>query len=130
MPTRQGLRVRPGWNRWCVPLGLHGDGVSVVNVRGSVSKTIDVLSWSSLLSSGPTSFTSYLVYFAFTHTVKKTGLATTNSRYSCNTSNCLWDRLYLRHTFVAGSVSMSFVSCCSHNAAFHAFNIVRRSPSG
>ena len=77
MPTRQGLRARPGWNRWCVPLGLHGDGVAAANVRGSASKTIDVLSWSSLLSSGPTRFTTYLIYFAFTHTVKKTGLAMT-----------------------------------------------------
>ena len=77
MPSRRGLESRIGWQRWCVPLGLHGDGVAISNTRGAGSKTIDTLSWTSLLSSAATRFSSYLIYFCFTHIAKRTGLAST-----------------------------------------------------
>ena len=77
MPPRRGLGRRPGWQRWCIPLGLHGDGVAVAHTRGKGAKTADTLSWSSLLSSAATRFSSYLIFFVYHHITKNQGLATT-----------------------------------------------------
>ena len=77
MPTRAGLRRKRNWNRLCIPLSLHGDGVAIAQARGKASKTIDVLSWSSLLSSAPTRFSSYLIYFCYSFVAKKQGLGST-----------------------------------------------------
>ena len=74
MPARSGIQDIAGWQRWFVPLGLHGDGVSVSNIRGAGSKCVDTLSWTSLLSSAPTRFSTY---FCFKHLAKPTGLAAT-----------------------------------------------------
>ena len=77
MPPRAGMRTRRNWQRWCVPLALHGDGVAVANVRGTSSKTIDCLSWSSVLGTGPTRYNTFLIWFAFNHLVKKAGFGAT-----------------------------------------------------
>ena len=79
MPSRPGMdsRRQSQWKHRCVPLALHGDGVSITNIRGASSKTIDCLSWSSLLSTGPTRFTCYLIWFCFSHLSKKTGFGST-----------------------------------------------------
>ena len=85
MPTRRGLRSRVGWDQWCVPLGLHGDGVAISNIRGAGQKVLDTLSWSSLLSTAPTRYSSYLIYFCFSHIQKKGGFA--------NTWRAFWKKL-------------------------------------
>ena len=59
MPCRSGLEAKVGYQRWCIPLGLHGDGVAVSNIRGSGSKVADTLSWTSLLSTAATRLSSY-----------------------------------------------------------------------
>ena len=81
MPCRSGLQTRVGYQRWCIPLGLHGDGVAISNIRGAGSKVAETLSWTSLLSTAPTRFSSYLIYFCFAHVAKKSGLATTWSSF-------------------------------------------------
>ena len=53
LPPRQGMQHKPNWRDRVVPLGLHGDGVSVSNVRGKGAKTMDTLSWTSRLSTAP-----------------------------------------------------------------------------
>ena len=68
---------RDGWRDMAVPLALHGDGVAISNIRGVASKTADVLSWTSLLGTGQTRRTHFLIWFAFGHLVKTNGLAPT-----------------------------------------------------
>ena len=51
MPPRPIMHQKANWKNRVVPLALHGDGVSVSNIRGKGSKTMDTLSWTSLLSS-------------------------------------------------------------------------------
>ena len=53
-----------------VRLAIHGDGVSYIQVGRASGKSADVLSWSSLLSKGPTRVSSFLV-FALPKTVIK-----------------------------------------------------------
>ena len=71
------MQTRAGWRNYCVPLGLHGDGVAVTNVRAKSSKTAETLSWTSLLNSGPTRLSYYLIWFVFAHTAKKEGFGKT-----------------------------------------------------
>ena len=77
MPPRPGMTAREGWRTWAVPLAIHGDGVAITNVRGVSSKTVDTLCWTSLLSTGATRMTHYLIWFAFGHLVKSAGFAQT-----------------------------------------------------
>ena len=77
MPPRSGMLTKPHWRERCIPLSLHGDGVAVASARGKGVKTVDCLNWGSLLASGPTRLTSYLIWFCFNHTAKKSGFAAT-----------------------------------------------------
>ena len=77
MPRRACMEGRQGCERFCVPIALHGDGVAVAAVRGAAAKTADVISWTSLLASGATRYTTYLVWFVFNHLTKKVGFGTT-----------------------------------------------------
>ena len=77
MPTRQGMTNTPNWRDQLVPLALHGDGVAVSNVRGKGSKTVDTLSWTSLLSSASSKFSVFLIWFIQSHMVKTLGMMTT-----------------------------------------------------
>ena len=52
---------------WCNP------GIAVSNVRGKSSKQLDCLSWSSVLARSQTRFTTFLIYFCFSHLAKKKG---------------------------------------------------------
>ena len=65
MPPRAGIEQKDNWQNRVVPLALHGDGIAIANIRGKASKSVDCLSRSSLLSSGPTKFTSYLIWFCY-----------------------------------------------------------------
>ena len=47
------LRLRPDLRERCIPLGLHGDGVAVTGISKSWSKSVDALTWKSLLAKGP-----------------------------------------------------------------------------
>ena len=77
MPPRPGMTTRPNWRTHCIPLGLHGDGVPISAVRGPASKTVEALSWTSLLSNGATKFKVYLIWFVFSHLTKRNGFGTT-----------------------------------------------------
>ena len=44
-----------------VPIGLHGDGVTYMQTRGPGGKSLDVLSWTSLLTQGVTKVSSFLM---------------------------------------------------------------------
>ena len=60
-----------------VPIALHGDGVNYMQRRAG-SKTLDVLSWSSLLSStGPTKHTNFLMFLVVKAIVKDEGVGQT-----------------------------------------------------
>ena len=93
MPSRDGMVGRPRWRTHCVPLALHGDGVAVANIRGKSNKTVDVLSWTSLLGGGGTRASWFLIWMCFAHLAKKTGLATTWRsfwRQLCRSLRALW----------------------------------------
>lgn len=47
------VRGRGDHKKCCIPIGLHGDGVTVTGVGRSWSKGCDAFSWSSLLTAGP-----------------------------------------------------------------------------
>ena len=93
MPPREGLQERPDWHHKCVPIALHGDGVSIVNIRGKASKEINCLSWTSLLSQGQTRLTTFLIWFCFKHLEKKVGIGATWPtfwRALCRSLVALW----------------------------------------
>ena len=77
MPARPGLEGRQRWRTLCIPIAIHGDGVAVSNVRGKGSKSVDCLSWTSLLASGPSKFVMFFIWFCFGHQAKKQGYAQT-----------------------------------------------------
>ena len=77
MPARPGLSTRANWRDLCIPLALHGDGVAISNTRGKSSKSVEAISWTSLLSSGPSRFTMFLVWFCMAHLTKRTGVVQT-----------------------------------------------------
>ena len=60
-----------------VPLGLHGDGVSYMQVRAAGGQSMDVLSWTSLLSRGPTKVSSFLIFVLVKALVKDFGMSQT-----------------------------------------------------
>ena len=77
MPPRPAMQDRPQWQRKCIPLALHGDGVAITNIRGKASKSMDTLSWSSLLSTAPTKYSVFLIWVCFAHMAKTRGFSTT-----------------------------------------------------
>ena len=70
---------RPDLHR-VAPLALHGDGVSYMQVARASGKSLDVLSWCSLLSQGPIRVTSFLRFLIVKTVVKETGFLKTWSR--------------------------------------------------
>ena len=57
-----------------VPIAIHGDGVAYMQVKGTQGKTLDTLSWSSLLSSqGATKTTNYLMFCMVKNVAKDQG---------------------------------------------------------
>jgi hypothetical protein len=51
---RHPVKDRQGFEQFAVPLSIHGDGVPVTGVGKSWGKSVDVISWSSLLGTGAT----------------------------------------------------------------------------
>ena len=93
MPPRPGMGTKRRWNEICIPLALHGDGVAVSNIRGKSSKSIDAISWTSLLATGPSKFTVFLVWFCVAHMAKRSGFAQTWPAFwarMCRSLRALW----------------------------------------
>ena len=60
-----------------VPIGLHGDGVRYMQATRAGGKTLEVLSWCSLLTRGPTKVSSFLMLLIVKSCIKETGWDTT-----------------------------------------------------
>ena len=58
--ARPELRARPDLHQ-VIPIGIHGDGVSYMQPLRAGGKTMDVLSWTSLLCHGPTRVSTFLM---------------------------------------------------------------------
>ena len=69
--ARPELRGRTDLSK-VVPIAIHGDGVAYMQLR-SGGKTLEVLSWSSLLSTSPTKTGSFLIFLVVKSLVKETG---------------------------------------------------------
>ena len=94
MPPREGMMGAPAWRERCIPIALHGDGVAVASVRGKGVRTVDALSWSSLLGTGPTKVTTFLIWFAYNHLAKKQGMLATWPGFwkqLCKSLRALWE---------------------------------------
>ena len=74
--ARPQLQHRPDLHK-VVPIAIHGDGVAYMQTRGPGSKTMDVLSWSSLLSRGPTKISSFLIFLIVKTVIKNQGVSQT-----------------------------------------------------
>ena len=60
-----------------IPIGVHGDGVNYSQVRRAGGKSLDVLSWMSLLARGPTKLTSFLMFMVVKNLIKDHGVGQT-----------------------------------------------------
>ena len=70
---RPQLQARPDLRK-VVPIAIHGDGVAYMRVKAAGGKSLEVLSWSSLLSKGATRMTSYLMFLVVKAVVKDSGM--------------------------------------------------------
>ena len=73
---RPDLQARPDLHH-VVPISLHGDGVSYMQVARAGGKSLEVLSWSSLLCRGPTKVTNFLLFLIVKSVVKDYGVSQT-----------------------------------------------------
>ena len=73
LTSRPDLQSRPDLGK-VVPIALHGDGVAYMQVRRTGGKSMDVLSWSSLLTKGPTKSSSFLIFVVVKNMVKEWGM--------------------------------------------------------
>ena len=60
-----------------IPLAPHGDGVKYMQATRAGGKSMEVLSWSSLLGHGPTKITNFLMFIVVKSLVKSTGFSQT-----------------------------------------------------
>ena len=60
-----------------VPLGVHGDGVAYMGVNRAGGKSLEVLSWSSLLTQGPTRSSTFLLFLLVKSVAKDSGFSQT-----------------------------------------------------
>ena len=59
------VREREDWTKYCIPFGLHGDGVPVVGLGKAWSKILNVFSFFSLIGTGNTRSKMFYCYSAF-----------------------------------------------------------------
>ena len=59
------LHLRPDHRTKCIPLSLHGDGVTAIGLAKSWGKTVDAMSWASVLSKGSTISTQFMIYIIY-----------------------------------------------------------------
>jgi hypothetical protein len=62
---RHPMCTRRDWQRWAIPVAIHGDAVPVVAVGKAGTKSLDCMSWQSLLSSGKSLVTKILICSIF-----------------------------------------------------------------
>ena len=60
-----------------IPLAIHGDGVSYMQTSRAGGKSLDVISWSSVLSKGPTKTSSFLMFLLVKTLAKDFGMGQT-----------------------------------------------------
>ena len=70
LASRPELRDRADLHQ-VVPLALHGDGVAYVQRARAGSKSLEALSWCSLLTRGPTKVSSFLMFLLCKSEVKE-----------------------------------------------------------
>ena len=76
LTSRPDLQTRPDLGK-VVPIALHGDGVAYMQTRRAGGKSMDALSWSSLLTKGPTKSNSFLIFLVVKNMVKEWGMSQT-----------------------------------------------------
>ena len=59
------VQDRHGWERLCIHLGVHGDGVPVVGIGKAWSKVLNVWSWFSLIGVGNTRSKMFYTFSCF-----------------------------------------------------------------
>ena len=59
------VKLRDNHHDKCIPITLHADGVPIAGVGKSWSKSVDCYSWTSLLSTGSTVETQFLIYIMY-----------------------------------------------------------------
>ena len=62
---RHPLRMRADGLTRCVPISIHGDGVTISGIGKSWGKNVDVYSFTSCLSFGTTVDTNFLIFFLY-----------------------------------------------------------------
>jgi hypothetical protein len=55
------IHAKPGHQKWCIPVSLHGDGVAITGISKAWAKSADGISWTSLLQHGPAITSNFLV---------------------------------------------------------------------
>ena len=76
--ARPQLQHPEAWSKM-VPIGIHGDGVGYM-ARMAGGKSLDCLSWTSLLSKGSTEATTFLMFLIVKSVVKDSGVGQTWSK--------------------------------------------------
>lgn len=76
------MKKRLNLKERAVPLALHGDGVSIVGVNKTWTKSVDAYSWSSLLGSGPLTSTNFLVFIEYLKLMLETVAMNTHDNFS------------------------------------------------
>ena len=71
--ARPHLQQRPDLAK-VVPIAIHGDGVNYMRIGRASGKSLEVLSWSSLLSQGATKHTNFLMFLLVKSLAKDTGV--------------------------------------------------------
>ena len=77
--SRPELQSHPDLHK-AVPLALHGDGVRYMQTGKAGGKTLDGLSWCSLLTKGPTKVSSFLAFLLVKTVAKESGFSQTWSK--------------------------------------------------
>ena len=77
LTARPSLKSRPDLLTRVVPLSIHGDGVQYMQVQRAGGKGLDVLSWTSMLSRGPTKFRNWLLFPLVKSVVRSFGIGRT-----------------------------------------------------
>ena len=74
--SRPGLSRRPDLAQ-VIPIALHGDGVAYMQPGRSGSKSLEVLSWSSMLTKDRTKVASFVMFLICKASLKTTGIGRT-----------------------------------------------------
>ena len=77
LTARPVLKGRKDLSTKVIPLGIHGDGVQYMQIHRAGGKGLDVLSWSSLLTKGPTKLSYWIMFLVVKSCVKIAGLGCT-----------------------------------------------------